>query len=119
MERPRASPPRGVSWSVILVKQAMPIAITYSRISNPGDRREASLDTQEEAQVALAESRGFQVPPEFRFRERYTGMESIYDRPVLCHIRDLIADGRAQAMTSYDTDRLARDPRELLAVVAD
>ena len=61
----------------------------------------------------------FQVPPELRFRERYTGMESIYDRPVLCHIRDLIAAGRVQAMCAYDTDRLARDPRHLLAVVAD
>jgi DNA invertase Pin-like site-specific DNA recombinase len=96
-----------------------PLALTYSRVSNPNDRREASLDTQEEAQVALLESRGFHVPPELRFRERFTGMESIYDRPVLCHVRDLIASGRVQAMSAYDTDRLARDPRHLLTVVAD
>jgi DNA invertase Pin-like site-specific DNA recombinase len=77
------------------------------------------LDTQEKAQVALWESRGWTVPREFRFRERYTGMESIYDRPVLDQIRKLIAAGRAQGMSAYDTDRLARDPRELLTVVAD
>lgn len=96
-----------------------PIGLTYSRVSNPNDKREASLDTQEDAQVALLESRGYDVPREFRFRERYTGMESIYDRPVLNHIRDLIASGRVQAMSAYDTDRLARDPRHLLTVVAD
>jgi DNA invertase Pin-like site-specific DNA recombinase len=96
-----------------------PIALTYSRVSNPNDKREASLESQEEAQVALLESRGFHVPPELRFRERFTGMESIYDRPMLCHIRDLIASGRIQAMSAYDTDRLARDPRHLLTVVAD
>jgi DNA invertase Pin-like site-specific DNA recombinase len=96
-----------------------PLGLTYSRVSNPNDKREASLESQEEAQVALLESRGFHIPPELRFRERYTGMESIYDRPVLCHIRDLIETGRVQAMSAYDTDRLARDPRHLLTVVAD
>jgi DNA invertase Pin-like site-specific DNA recombinase len=98
---------------------AKPIGATYSRVSNPNDKREASLDTQEEAQVALLESRGFFVPREMRFRERFTGMESIYDRPVLNHIRDLITSGRVQAMSAYDTDRLARDPNELLTVVRD
>lgn len=95
------------------------IAATYSRVSDPNDRREASLDTQEAAQVALLESRGYFVPPELRFREKYTGMESIYDRPVLVHIRKIIAQGKLDAMSSYDTDRLARDPTNLLTVVKD
>ena len=96
-----------------------PIGITYSRVSNPNDQREASLESQEEAQVSLLESRGFDVPTEFRFRERYTGMESIYDRPVLLRVREIIASGQVSAVSCYDTDRLARDPRELLTVVAD
>jgi DNA invertase Pin-like site-specific DNA recombinase len=96
-----------------------PIAATYSRVSNPNDARDASLDTQEEAQVALWEKLGYSVPREYRLRERYTGMESIYDRPVLNQIRDLVASGRVQGVSAYDTDRLARDPNELLAVVRD
>ena len=95
------------------------IGLTYSRVSGVADPREASLDTQEDAQVRLLESRGCVVPPEFRFRERFTGMESIYDRPVLRHIRELIAAGRADEMSAYDTDRLARDPRHLMTVVAE
>jgi DNA invertase Pin-like site-specific DNA recombinase len=110
----------GVSWSDTLVKITdKPIAATYSRVSNPNDARDASLDTQEDAQVALWERLGFQVPSECRLRERYTGMESIYDRPVLNHLRDLVASGRIQGMSAYDTDRLARDPNELLTVVRD
>jgi DNA invertase Pin-like site-specific DNA recombinase len=110
---------RGVSWSVILVKPGKPIAATYSRVSNPNDPRDASLDTQEEAQVALWERLGYAVPREYRFRERYTGMDSIYDRPILNQVRDLIASGRVQGVSAYDTDRLARDPNELLTVVRD
>jgi DNA invertase Pin-like site-specific DNA recombinase len=94
-------------------------AATYSRVSSPNDPREPSLASQEEAQIALLEYRGYTVPPEFRFRERWTGQESIYERPVLLRIRDLVAAGRIQAMRCFDTDRLARNGRELLTVVAD
>jgi DNA invertase Pin-like site-specific DNA recombinase len=93
------------------------IGATYCRVSDPDDVRTASLETQEEAAVARLESSGYRVPPEFRFRELYTGMESIYDRPVLLHLRELVDRGEVQAICCYDTDRLARDPDELLAVV--
>ena len=96
-----------------------PLGLTYSRISDPNDERTASLESQEEASVALLESRGFHVPPEYRLREQYTGMESIYDRPVLARVRELIASGAVQAFACYDTDRLAREPSELLTVVRD
>ena len=46
-------------------------------------------------------------------------MESIYDRSVLCRIRELVSSGKINGFVCYDTDRLARDPRELLAVVGD
>jgi DNA invertase Pin-like site-specific DNA recombinase len=99
--------------------RARKVAATYSRVSGVADPREASLDTQEEAQVRMWEEKGWVVPPGYRFRERYTGMESIYDRPVLGHIRDLAAGGRIDGFSAYDTDRLARDPQHLLIVYAD
>src|SRR5690349_24952330 len=70
-----------------------PLALTYSRVSNPNDLRDASLDSQEEATVEMLESRGYEVPHEYRFREQWTGMESIYDRPVLNRPRWLIESG--------------------------
>jgi DNA invertase Pin-like site-specific DNA recombinase len=94
-----------------------PLALTYSRVSNPNDERTASLDSQEEATVALLVARGYEVPPEYRFRERWTGMESIYDRPVLNRARRLIESGEVQAWGSYDTDRLARDPKDLITMI--
>jgi len=100
-------------------KEAKGLAATYSRVSDPNDRKEASLETQEAAQIALLEARGYTVPPEYRFREKFTGMESIYDRPILGRLRDLIAAGTIKAMASYDTDRLARDSRHLITVVAE
>src|SRR5262245_26591970 len=115
--RPRGSgsSPATRGWPMSSVRTAA----TYSRVSRPNDPREASLDSQEEAQIALLESRGYIVPTEFRFRERWTAMESIYERPVVLRIRDLVASGRIQAMSAFDTDRLARNGRELLTVVAD
>ena len=74
------------------------VGATYSRVSNPSDKREASIESQEEASVRLLESEGVTVPPEYRFRERYTGMESIYDRPILGRIEDLAASGKIRAV---------------------
>jgi site-specific DNA recombinase len=97
----------------------MEIALSYSRISDPNDKREASLETQEAAIVAFLEAKGYVVPPELRFREQYTGMESIHERPILSRARDLVAEGRISAFGVYDTDRLARDPQQLIVVVGD
>ena len=63
----------------------------------------------------VLESRGYEVPHELRLREKFTGMESIYERSVLIRARELVSSGRVQAMSCYDTDRLARDPRELIS----
>jgi DNA invertase Pin-like site-specific DNA recombinase len=94
-----------------------PIACLYSRVSNPNDKKEASIESQEAAALEMAEREGFRVPVEFRFRERYTGMESIHDRPILSRIRDMAAAGEVAAVVCYNTDRLARDPQELTTVV--
>jgi site-specific DNA recombinase len=94
-----------------------PIACTYARVSNPNDKKEASIESQERASVELLEAQGYRVPPELRFRERFTGMESIYDRPLLARIRDMASAGQIQAIGCYNTDRLSRDPNELTIVV--
>lgn len=96
-----------------------PIAATYSRVSDPNDKREASIDSQEAAAVVAAEQKGYQVPPEYRFREQYTGMESIYERLVLVHIRELVVAKKLAALACYDTDRLSRDPMDLITIVTD
>lgn len=95
-----------------------PIGASYARISGATDDRTASLETQEEECVSKLESEGYQVPPGMRFREQFTGVESIYDRPVLIRIRQLVSEGRIKALCSHDTDRLARDT-ELTGLVAN
>jgi DNA invertase Pin-like site-specific DNA recombinase len=95
-----------------------PIALTYSRVSGADDPRTLSLDSQEEEQVRLLESRGYHVPMELRLREHFTGMESIYERPVLVRARELVTSGKVNAFGCYDTDRLARDPKDLVTVVS-
>ena len=81
------------------------MAATYSRVSNESDPREESIDTQEEAQVAFWEARGCDVPREFRVREKFTGMESLHDRPALARLRDLAASGRIDAPPGVVVDR--------------
>jgi DNA invertase Pin-like site-specific DNA recombinase len=88
-------------------------ALTYVRVSKEDDPRMASIETQEAAAIRKAEEKGFEVPPEYRFRERFTGMESIRDRDELMKARALVAQGKVKGFCCYDTDRLARDPGEL------
>jgi DNA invertase Pin-like site-specific DNA recombinase len=95
------------------------IAASYARISGPKDERTASLESQEEAIVAKLESLGYTVPQKYRYREKWSGVESIYERQVLINCRQLLASGEVQALGVYDTDRLARDPDQLTAVVGD
>ena len=51
--------------------------------------------------------------------ERYTGVDSSYERPALVEIRKRNDAGRYKALVCYSTDRLARTPEELLAIVSD
>lgn len=93
------------------------IALSYVRVSSPNDPREASLSTQEDAIVKKLESMGFTVPLEYRFRERFTAMESISERPMLNQARELVENGKVTGFGCFDTDRLARDPQGLITVV--
>jgi DNA invertase Pin-like site-specific DNA recombinase len=81
-------------------------AAVYSRISNPGDKRDASLDTQEEATINAVRRLGYTVDPEDVYRERFTGKDS--GREVLDRVRDGLRSGRYQAIGFYCLDRLVR-----------
>jgi hypothetical protein len=83
------------------------------------DERTASLDSQVEYAVALARAEGYTVAEDDLFTERYTVVDSSYERPALVEIRRRIAAGRYKALVCYSTDRLARTPEELLAIVSD
>jgi site-specific DNA recombinase len=83
-------------------------AAVYSRISNPGDTREASLETQEAAVIERLRAAGYTVTEADIFRDRFTGKETIR-RPALNRLRERIADGTYKAVGVYKLDRLSRN----------
>jgi len=101
---------------------ATALAILYARESDPyGDRKErkhseagttieASLKQQVAEEMELAKSLGATVREEDIHAERYTGVDSIFERPEIGAIREKIKTGRYRYLICYDTDRLARDP---------
>ena len=98
------------------------LALLYARESDLyGDRKEkkrASLGVEAETSIKqqvtemkiLARELGATVNEENIFTERYTGVDSLWDRPILTKVRDLIRTRRYAYLIVYDTDRLARDP---------
>ncbi len=81
-------------------------ACVYSRVSNPTDKRDASLESQEKAAVAHMRSLGYLVEAEDIYRERWSGKDN--DRPVLTAIKDQMRDGKYRAIGFYCLDRLVR-----------
>jgi DNA invertase Pin-like site-specific DNA recombinase len=83
-------------------------AAVYSRVSSPGDTREASLETQEEAITARLREQGYEVGDHDVFRDKFTGKETIR-RPQLNRLRELVRQGVYRAVGVYKLDRLARN----------
>jgi site-specific DNA recombinase len=83
-------------------------AAVYSRVSNPGDTREASLETQEAAITARLREQGYEVEDHDVFRDKFTGKETIR-RPQLNRLRELVRQGVYKAVGVYKLDRLARN----------
>jgi DNA invertase Pin-like site-specific DNA recombinase len=93
-----------------------PTALVYCRVSTKGQEQDGtSLESQEQRAVAHAQALGYSVGAVVR--EVYSGGE-LYDRPKLAEVRRDVADGRYQALVSYSTDRLSRDPIHL-ALIAE
>lgn len=98
------------------------LAILYARESDPyGDRKErehseagtsieASLKQQIAEEMELAKRLGATVRAEDIHAERFTGVDSIFDRQEIGMIREKIKTGKYRYLICYDTDRLARDP---------
>lgn len=82
-------------------------AILYARVSTDEQARTGtSIDNQIEKGLKYAEAVGLHVPPEFIFREDYTG--KVLDRPELNKVRALFKAGAADALIVYKPNRLDR-----------
>src|SRR4051812_25262001 len=79
----------------------------YSRVSNPTDTRERSLEDQEELTASILRKMGYVVEEGDIFRERGSGKD-YSNRPVFNHVRDLLASGRYKAIGFFALDRLFR-----------
>lgn len=89
------------------------IAVTYSRVSSRQQREKGtSLETQETANVGRAEALGYRVPERFRLREDASGGDT--NRARVAELYRLVANGEVQCVVVYETDRLARDPIEVV-----
>ena len=94
-------------------------AIVYGHISGTSDTRYASLDTQVEAGRVRAIELGYTVEDDDIFRDRFTGVDSVNDRPNLSEIKRRIATRNYSAFICYRTDRLARTPEDLVTINAE
>ena len=88
-------------------------AAIYCRVSTSRQEEEGtSLDTQLEQCRAYAETNGHEVREDHIFLEQYSGADLIL-RPMLSHVRELVADGIIETVIVYSTDRLSRDQLDL------
>jgi len=86
----------------------MKSAIIYVRVSTTGQADRGTEKSQIEGCQRKAKELGYEVPPEWLFRETWTGAD--FERPLLSEARQLIREKRADALIVYSTDRLARNP---------
>ncbi len=92
-------------------------AAVYLRVSTLGQVDRTSLDTQKTACVDKAASLGYGVKPEHIYRETVTGAH--LERPELSRLRAAAAAGEFSALFVYGSDRLSRDPLDLLNLLAE
>ena len=89
------------------------IAASFARVSTPDQgEKGTSLDTQEAANVARAEALGYTVPERYRLRQVASGGDTNPAR--LAQLYRLVANREVQCVVVYETDRLARDPIEVV-----
>ena len=79
----------------------------YARVSSDRQKENHTIASQVTALIQYAETRGWIVPPEWRFQdEGYSGATLL--RPGLEALRDLAAGGQLEAVLIYSPDRLSR-----------
>ena len=89
----------------------------YPRVSGAAQEDGTSLDTQSEACFHLALSVGYSEGEGIALREVWTGVT--LERPQLSKLRRMAANGEIEALFVYTSDRLARDPVELLVLLRE
>jgi site-specific DNA recombinase len=91
-------------------------ALVYCRVSTKGQEQDGtSLDSQEAACVREVQALGYALGRVTK--EIYSGAE-LWDRPLLARDRVDLKAGQFQALVTYSTDRLSRDPIHL-AIIAE
>lgn len=91
----------------------------YCRISQQYAATEESLDSQERLNLVRCSERGYEVPEDWVFREKDSGHETADDRVVLLRLRELVRSGQVGRVVCYNTDRLSREPIELMSLCAE
>ncbi|HLG90596.1 MAG TPA: recombinase family protein [Candidatus Saccharimonadales bacterium] len=82
-------------------------AIIYARVSTDEQAESGtSIDNQVDKSLAYAAANNLYVPPEFIFKEDYSGKP--LDRPELNKVRDMLRAGMADNLIVYKTNRLDR-----------
>ena len=89
-----------------------PEAIVYARVSTAQQEDGTSLDTQVDACLELAESRGYRVEQANILRDRGSGADA--DRTGMVNLRSIVERGQIKWVVAYSPDRIARDPVHLL-----
>src|SRR5262249_5790415 len=85
-------------------------AINYCRVSGKYDTREASIETQEKANLKAAKDSGAEIIA--TLRERHTAAD-LWERKELSEAREMIRNGEANSIVVYALDRLIGDQAHL------
>ncbi len=89
----------------------------YVRVSTNQQNEGTSLDTQEQRCLEAATAMGGTVSPRHIWRE--TASASDTNRPLLVDMRRCVREREIEALFIYDTDRLSRNPIDLLTLVTE
>ena len=92
-------------------------AVAYPRVSGSVQEDGTSLETQAAAMVKMASGLGYTIAPEDVLPEVGTGIN--LDRLVLDKIRGMASAEEIGAVFAYSTDRLSRDPVDLLVLIRE
>ena len=88
------------------------IGAAYIRVSTPGQEEGTSLGKQREGVLDDAARCGVSIPPEYLIEETWSGAD--FGRLGMQVLSSLVERRLVQHVFLYDTDRLARDPFNLL-----
>lgn len=93
--------------SLMALALVVRLGIIYARVSTDEQAEKGtSIDNQIEKGLAYAAAHNIYVPPEFIFREDYTG--TTLDRPELNKVLKILRAGQANTLIVYNVSRLDR-----------